>query len=71
MVTVLRNFRQRCISPATRQRRAAEWGDVKRLSSARQALAMFLNSLLAGNYKHKRYARLNSWPSKDRTRLMA
>eukprot|EP00972_Heterocapsa_arctica_P072730 10737768-Heterocapsa_arctica.AAC.1 len=45
MVKVLRDFRRRRISPANKQRRAAERGGrqalIKRSSSARQALAMF------------------------------
>eukprot|EP00972_Heterocapsa_arctica_P028033 4123914-Heterocapsa_arctica.AAC.1 len=71
MVRVLRDFRRRRISPATRQRRAA----VKRTSSACQAVAMFPERWLAGNYRQTRRSRLKScrtstaegcWPRKHR-----
>eukprot|EP00972_Heterocapsa_arctica_P065783 9710785-Heterocapsa_arctica.AAC.1 len=71
MVRVLRDFRWRRISPATRQGRAAEWGDVKRSSSAREALAMFPQRLLAGNYRKTRRSRLYSRPNKHRRSLLA
>eukprot|EP00972_Heterocapsa_arctica_P068200 10072203-Heterocapsa_arctica.AAC.1 len=61
MVRVLRYFRWRRISPATRQRRVAVWVDVKCSSSARQAVAMFPGRLLAGNYTQTRASRQNSW----------
>eukprot|EP00972_Heterocapsa_arctica_P004298 639155-Heterocapsa_arctica.AAC.1 len=35
MVRILRDFRRRRISPATRQRRAVKWGDTKQLPSGR------------------------------------
>eukprot|EP00972_Heterocapsa_arctica_P108604 15992834-Heterocapsa_arctica.AAC.1 len=58
MVRVLRDFRRRRISPANRQRKAAEWGGrqapVKRSSNARQAHAMFPEMWLAGNYRQTR-----------------
>eukprot|EP00972_Heterocapsa_arctica_P040995 6042437-Heterocapsa_arctica.AAC.1 len=56
MVRVLRDFRRRPISPATRHRRAAEWGGT---SSGRQALAMFPERWFAGNYRQTSRTRLN------------
>eukprot|EP00972_Heterocapsa_arctica_P038230 5628735-Heterocapsa_arctica.AAC.1 len=67
MVRVLRDFRRRRVSPATRQRRAA----VKRAFSD----AMFPERLLAGKYRQTRRSRVNSrrtttaevyWPRKHR-----
>eukprot|EP00972_Heterocapsa_arctica_P000541 79435-Heterocapsa_arctica.AAC.1 len=45
--------------------------DVKRLPSARQAVAMFPGILLAWNYRQKRGPRLNSRPDKRPRRLLA
>eukprot|EP00972_Heterocapsa_arctica_P059094 8712655-Heterocapsa_arctica.AAC.2 len=70
MVRVLRYFRRRRISPATRQRGAA----VQRSS----AHTVFLERCLAGNYRQKRRSRLDSrrtstaqgfWPRKHRLEL--
>eukprot|EP00972_Heterocapsa_arctica_P061876 9121560-Heterocapsa_arctica.AAC.1 len=41
-------------------------GDVKRSSSGRQALAMFPERMLAGNYRQTRLSRLDSRPEKYR-----
>eukprot|EP00972_Heterocapsa_arctica_P017076 2525044-Heterocapsa_arctica.AAC.1 len=74
MVRVLRDFRRRRISPATRQRKAA----VKRSSSGCQALVTFPERWLAGKYRQTRPSRLHSrptttaegcWPWKHRLEL--
>eukprot|EP00972_Heterocapsa_arctica_P021110 3107065-Heterocapsa_arctica.AAC.1 len=70
MVRDLRDFKRRLISPATRQRRAAVWGGVERLSSGCQADAMFPGRLFAGIYRQTRRSRLNSHPNKHRRRLL-
>eukprot|EP00972_Heterocapsa_arctica_P016829 2484695-Heterocapsa_arctica.AAC.1 len=64
MVRVSKDFRRRRISPATRQRRAAEQGGC-------QAHAMFPERRLARNYRQTRRPRLNSRPNKHRRRLLA
>eukprot|EP00972_Heterocapsa_arctica_P110869 16325775-Heterocapsa_arctica.AAC.1 len=58
MVKVSKDFRQRLISPATRQSKAA----VQRSSSGCQADAMFPERWLAGNFRQTRRSRLGSQP---------